>query len=58
MNEINIRPNPTTTELNLASWPHLAGLKFPDVDQDDVPILIGIDVVVSKSVSFAVSFIA
>ena len=45
VNEINIRPNPTTAELNLASWPHLAGLKFPEVDQDYVIILIGIDVV-------------
>ena len=45
MNERNIRPNPSTTELNLASWPHLAGLKFPEVDQEYVTILIGIDVV-------------
>ena len=32
VNGINVRPNPITAELNFALWPHLAGLKFPEVD--------------------------
>ena len=42
---LNIAPNPPVNELRMDSWPHLAGLKFPCVNQDDVTILVGMDVV-------------
>ena len=45
MDRLNIAPNPPVNELPMDSWPHLAGLKFPCVNQDDVTILVGIDVV-------------
>jgi hypothetical protein len=42
---LDIAPNPPVNELPMDSWQHLAGLKFPCVNQDDVTILLGIDVV-------------
>ena len=45
MNKLNIATNPPVTELPMDSWPHLAGIKFPCVNQDDVTVLVGIDVV-------------
>ena len=45
LDPLNIAPNPPVTEIPMDSWPHLAGFKFPCVNQDDVTILVGIDVV-------------
>jgi len=45
VDKLKIAPNPPVTELPIDSWPHLAGIKFPCVNQDDVTVLVGTDVV-------------
>ena len=45
VDKLNITTNPPVTELQMDSLPHLAGIKFPCVNQDNVTVLVGIDVV-------------